>query len=229
MASPDMNASASSTPSGQSQRSTGMIDRVKERAAAQLSNQKDKATDGLGSVAQMVRQGTQQLRDQQHDTLAGYVDSAADQIDRLSRQLRDKDVGELVELAQDMARRRPAMFIGSAFALGVVGARFFKSSSDDHDGRDTSFERSRSYRPSSGDVYGSSRGTTAYPGTSQPDVTSAGMPASTSGTGAGSMAGTGTGSMGSTSGASEGTSGSTSGTGASGKRVRGSAGSTGRS
>jgi len=107
-----------------------MMDRVKQRAAAQLSSQKDKATDGLGSVAEFVRQGTQQLRDQQHETLAGYVEQAADRIDRFSQQLRNKDVAELVEDAQRLARRNPAVFIGSAFALGVVGARFFKSSSD---------------------------------------------------------------------------------------------------
>jgi len=130
-----------------------MIDRVKERAAAQLSNQKEKATDGLGSVAAMVRQGTQQLRDQRHDTIAGYVDQAADQIDKFSKQLRDKDVGELLDDAQRLARRRPAVFIGSAFALGVIGARFFKSSSE-HDRRHAG--RQFDY---GGSVYGSADAT----------------------------------------------------------------------
>jgi hypothetical protein len=139
MAGSDLNATERSTAGDTSQSGGGMVDRVKERATAQLTNQKDRATDGLGSVAHFVRQGTQQLRDQQHDTLAGYVERAADQIDRLSQQLRDKDVNELFEDAQRMARRRPAMFIGSAFALGVIGARFFKSSSRDdrYDQRDT--------------------------------------------------------------------------------------------
>jgi hypothetical protein len=106
-----------------------MMSKVREKATEQLSTQKDKATDGLGSVAQAVRQSTQQLRDQQHDTLAGYVEQAADQIDRLSKTLRNKDVGELFEDAQRLARRNPSLFIGSAFVLGVVGARFLKSSS----------------------------------------------------------------------------------------------------
>src|SRR3954468_22318292 len=131
MESTDTTTSASGTGGDQAQGKGGMIDRVKERAAAQLSNQKEKATDGLGSVAAMVRQGTQQLRDQRHDTIAGYVDQAADQIEKFSGQLRDKDVGELLDDAQRLARRRPAVFIGSAFALGVIGARFLKSSSED--------------------------------------------------------------------------------------------------
>jgi len=198
-----------------------MIDRVKERAAAQLSDQKDKATDGLGSVAHMVRQGTQQLRDQQHETLAGYVERAADQIDRLSQQLRDKDVGELVENAQNMARRRPAVFIGSAFALGVIGARFFKSSStDDQYERSTSFRRSGSYRPPSGNVYGSSETAGSYTSTSRSNISPT-TPPPASGTGIGGSAtpiGT----------AADDTSTSSPGTSASRSR-RGSGGTTGRS
>src|SRR3954449_8899292 len=119
MANIDVNSSAGTTPGVGSKPNGGMIDRVREQAAAQLTTQKDKATDGLGSVAQAVRQSTQQLRDQQHETIATYVERAADQIDRFSQQLRNKDVGELFSDAQRLARRRPAVFIGSAFALGI--------------------------------------------------------------------------------------------------------------
>lgn len=108
----------------------GLMDRVRERATAQLSTQKDRATDGLGSVAQAVRQSTQHLRDNKQDAIAGYADKAADQIDRLSAQLRTRDVGQLVDEVQRFARRQPALFVGTAFALGVFGARFLKSSSD---------------------------------------------------------------------------------------------------
>src|SRR5690606_10158614 len=95
----------------------------------QLSSQKNRATDGLGSVAQAVRQSTRQLRDEQHDTIAQYVEQAADQIDRFSRRLRDKQVPELIDDVQRVARRQLAAFVGGAFALGLVAARFFKSSS----------------------------------------------------------------------------------------------------
>ena len=108
--------------------STGMVDRMKDRAAAQINSQKDRATDGLGTVAQAVRQSTQQLRDQHHETVASYFEQAADQIERLSQRLRQKDIGSLLGDAQQLARRQPALFIGSAFALGVVCARFLKSS-----------------------------------------------------------------------------------------------------
>ncbi len=179
MASSDINPSAAGTTSTHAQ-DRGVIDRVKERAAAQLSTQKDKATDGLGSVAQFVRQGTQQLRDQQHDTLAGYVEQAANQIDRFSQQLRTKDVSELVNDAQRLARRNPAVFIGSAFAIGIIGARFFKSSSQG----DEPWRSDRAYgdgpaqrRQSSPAAYGSAVGTSAGAGyTSESNVASTSTP-----------------------------------------------------
>jgi hypothetical protein len=108
---------------------TGLMDRVKESAATQLGAQKDRATDGLGSVAQAVRQSGEQLRNQQHETIAQYIEQAADQLERFTSRLKERNVGDLAREAQDLARRRPAVFIGSAFALGLLAARFLKSSS----------------------------------------------------------------------------------------------------
>src|SRR5947207_11852867 len=108
----------------------GLMDKVKDGAVSQLSTQKNRATDGIGSVAQAVRQSTQQLRDQQHDTIAQYVDQAAAQLERFSNALKEKNVSELLDDAQRFARRNPALFIGGAFAVGLLSARFFKSSRD---------------------------------------------------------------------------------------------------
>jgi hypothetical protein len=108
----------------------GILDRVREQATAQLTTQKDRATDGIGNVAQAVRQSTQQLRDQQHETIAQYVEKAADQLERFSANLRNRNVTDIVDEVQRFARRQPAVFIGSAFALGVLSARFLKSSAD---------------------------------------------------------------------------------------------------
>src|SRR6478672_9709062 len=108
------------TSSDGSSEKGGIADRVRDSAVAQLSSQKDRATDGIGSVVAAVRQSTGQLRDQQHETIAKYVEQAADQIDRFTQRLREKDVRELVNDAQRLARRQPAVFIGSAFALGLV-------------------------------------------------------------------------------------------------------------
>jgi hypothetical protein len=141
---------------------TGIMDRVRQGANTQLSTQKNKATDGIGSVAQAVRQTTQHLREQRHDTIARYVDEAAGQLERVSNRLREKDINELMRDAQQFARRRPAVFIGSAFAIGLLGARFLKSSRDRQED-----EAGRNLYARSGGEYGD-RFATPAPLTSPP-------------------------------------------------------------
>ena len=120
----------SNSTAGADTRAAGVIDRVRDAASAQVSTQKDRATDTLGTLASAVRQSTQTLRDQQQDTIAQFVERAADQIERFSATLRNRDLSQLMGDAQQFARRQPAVFIGAAFAAGVLAARFLKSSGD---------------------------------------------------------------------------------------------------
>ena len=111
--------------------STGMVDRVRHTAAAQLSSQKTRATDTLGSVAAAIRQSSQPLRDNNQAMLADYAGKAADQLEQLSTRFRESDLTELIDDAKRFARRQPAVFVGAAFAAGVLAARFLKSSPDE--------------------------------------------------------------------------------------------------
>jgi hypothetical protein len=134
--------------SGSSTGNGGLVNRMRDSAASQLTAQKDRATDQLGSVARAVRSSTRQLREQHHDTAAGYVDQIADQIERLSQGLRQRNLTELLDDAQRLARRQPAVFIASAFALGLVAARFLKSSSPDENVASPGGRRGRVSAPS---------------------------------------------------------------------------------
>ena len=110
------------------EQTSGILNQVRDKAASQLNEQKTRATDSLGNVAQAVRQSTQHLREQQYDTVAQFVERAADQIERFSNHLRERDLNELVVEAQRFARQQPAVFIGSSFAAGMLAARFIKAS-----------------------------------------------------------------------------------------------------
>jgi hypothetical protein len=63
------------------------------------------------------------LRDRQHDAVAQYVDKAADGLDRFSAQLRERDVNDIMSDVGRAAKKQPALFVGAAVALGVIGAR----------------------------------------------------------------------------------------------------------
>jgi hypothetical protein len=134
------------------------MDKVKEGTVSQLTKQKDRTSDGIGSVVTAVRHSTQELREQQHDTIAEYVEEAAAQLERFSRTLKDKNVSQLLEDGQRFARRNPALFIGGSFVVGMLSARFFKSSRD-RSGNDDGRERfARGGRDSSGDRLSQSAG-----------------------------------------------------------------------
>ena len=98
-----------------------------ERVYSGLDAQKHRAADSLSSVAQTLRTSGQQLQGQQ-DGVSQYLNQAADRVEELAHYLHDREVGELVETVEDFARRQPVAFLGGAFALGVLGARFLRSS-----------------------------------------------------------------------------------------------------
>jgi ElaB/YqjD/DUF883 family membrane-anchored ribosome-binding protein len=111
-----------------------LADQAKQQATSQLSSQKQRATQSLGSVSQALRQTGQHLREQDQGTIAQYTDKAAEQVERVSGFLKNKNVSELMSEAERFARQQPSLFLGGAFALGVLGARFLKSSSEHSQG-----------------------------------------------------------------------------------------------
>ena len=156
-------------PRIQDNQSPGLMDRLRDGAASQLGTQKDRATEGVTSVAQAVRQSTQQLRDNRHETIAQYVDQAIDGVERFANRLKEKDVTELVRDAQQFARRNPALFVGTAFGIGVIAARFLKSSnrgtSSAYGGwRERTAGSSGAYGYTSQRDYRSTGGSTSTPG-----------------------------------------------------------------
>ena len=114
----------------QAGRSSGMVDRARQTAAAQLTTQKTRAAEALGSVAAALRQSSQPLRENNQLTLGDYAGKAADQLEQFSTRFRERDLTELMDDVNRFARRQPALFVGAAFAVGALAARFLKSSPD---------------------------------------------------------------------------------------------------
>jgi len=101
---------------------------AKQGATSRLESQKERAVDSLITVAQALRQTGQHLHEQDQGTVGTYVEKAAERVEGLTNHLRSHDVPELLADTQAFARRRPAMFLGAAIALGFAGARFLMTS-----------------------------------------------------------------------------------------------------
>jgi len=148
------NRQGSSSGSGNRQ---SLADQLRQQASDRFSGGKDRAVHGLSSLADAVRQTGQQLRDKDQAGIASYVESLADQAAQFSESLGHKDVGEIVEDVQRFAHRRPALFLGLSFGLGVAGARFLKSSRPRPHGNRTHGGSTGSAYAASGTAYGGSR------------------------------------------------------------------------
>jgi len=106
---------------------------VKEKAFSAADEQKATLAQGLGSVAQTIRQVGETLKGSDAPggvagVTAQYGDSLARQVEQFSGYLEKHNVSELLRDVEGFARRNPAYFIGGAFLLGLLGARFLKSS-----------------------------------------------------------------------------------------------------
>lgn len=113
----------------QVQEQAGQVaDRARQQATSRLDDQKERATGSLTSVAQALRQTGQHLREQDQGLAGDYTDQAAERIEQFAGYLRRRDLNRLIGDAEDLGRRQPALFLGGAFALGLLGARFLKSS-----------------------------------------------------------------------------------------------------
>jgi len=114
----------------QAQEKVGEVaDKVKEQASSQISSQKDKAAEGLGNVADAIRQTGEQLRqNEQVAPVAQYADQLAQGVEMVSNYLRSKSLPDIVGEIERFARREPALFLGGALTVGLLAGRFLRSS-----------------------------------------------------------------------------------------------------
>lgn len=111
------------------------LEQAGEKFKGAAADQKDMLAEELGSVAKAVSRVAEELRTEKAAT-AGYASSIAGGMRRLSENMRDKDVDELIGMAQDFGRRQPAAFMGAAALAGFAASRFlFASSRRRHEAR----------------------------------------------------------------------------------------------
>ena len=150
------------------QKAAETFDQVKQQAQSKIDQQKQQAADRLSGVAGALRQTSQNL-ETQHDPLAEYADSFAEQVDRMSTYLRERDLSELFNDVRHMAQRQPEIFVAGALAAGFLLGRFLKSSGTPSNGGYSERpygETAPRFQYAYGNEYGNQAGSrsSAYPG-----------------------------------------------------------------
>ena len=145
---------------------SALVDQAQQTATTKLSSQKDKAASTLESVALSLRESGESLR-QDQPQIASLTDQAARRVEDISSYVREHDIKDFVGEAERLARREPLLFLGGAFALGFVAARFLKASGATGDSGRSQFDSGRGatsggYRWSPGTGFGA--GASGYAG-----------------------------------------------------------------
>ncbi|MBP2290497.1 hypothetical protein [Azospirillum rugosum] len=106
------------------------ISSAQGRIRSLLEQQSHRAADQLGSVANALHKAAEQLNDENNGAAARYAGQAADRVEQVADMLRTSSVDDMVGQVERFARRQPEVFVGAAFAVGFLFARFIKSSGD---------------------------------------------------------------------------------------------------
>jgi hypothetical protein len=106
---------------------------VTDTAATKLDEQKSTLSGGLSTVADSVRQVSQNLGSSKTDSglaeaAAKYTNTAAQKLEDVAGYFETRGVRDMARDLEGFARRNPAVFFGAAFGLGLLAARFLKSS-----------------------------------------------------------------------------------------------------
>ena len=119
-----------------------VVDRAKGLAHEKVDDQQEKSAGQIGQLARALHHTSEEVT----DTMAApYIDKAADLLDRLSGSVRDASLRGTIDDTERFARRQPLLFLGGAFTLGLLAARFFKSS-ERHDD-DVPFQKHLTEKP----------------------------------------------------------------------------------
>lgn len=119
-----------------------VADKVGDEVNHQIDARRDTAVKKIGGVAQAIRWSSGLLKDV--GPLGDVTTKAADGVEGVASFFENKQIGDVVREVERFARREPAIFLGAALAVGLIGGRFLKSSThgsdvaeddgyDDHD------------------------------------------------------------------------------------------------
>jgi hypothetical protein len=113
---------------------SGTYDKVADKASSKLEERKGELSSGLRTLADSFRKTGNELKGNSQatpltDLTAKYTGTAAKQIENVASYFERKDLRSVMRDAEGFARRNPAIFLGAAFGLGMLAARFLKSSS----------------------------------------------------------------------------------------------------
>ncbi|MGH6875958.1 MAG: hypothetical protein ACREHV_01130 [Rhizomicrobium sp.] len=100
---------------------------VADQARDLAEQQKQSGADRVEEAAEAVHRAADEIA-KESPLAGGYMHSGAEQLQRVSRLLRENSVDEIYQMTNRLAHDRPLAFIGGSVAAGFLLARVLRSS-----------------------------------------------------------------------------------------------------
>lgn len=100
---------------------------AQEKGRELFHQQSEQAAERVHGLAEALRETARTLSERDQAYGSRYLEQAAGGLDRVSDLVRSREPEEIVHEVASFARRRPAVFLGTAAAAGFLLARFLKS------------------------------------------------------------------------------------------------------
>jgi hypothetical protein len=95
----------------------------------QVDTRSTQAGQQARSIADAIRQSSEQLRSQQKGGAAKVLDGSAERTERLGAYLEQSSADDILRDVENFARRQPWLVAAGAFMVGLAASRFMKASS----------------------------------------------------------------------------------------------------
>jgi len=105
-----------------------IVSQAREQVTANVKTQTTRGANIATVLSASLHDAGTQLRQQDEEAVATYLDQAAGQVEQIGAMLDKQEYGKLIGTVQGFARRQPVLFFAAAVAVGVAGARFLRSS-----------------------------------------------------------------------------------------------------
>lgn len=137
------------------------VEEAREQAKSFATDQKDLAAGQINGVAAAITKVAEELDGSDQQTVARYARDLARGLSGFGRTVENRDVDDLMGMAEDFGRKQPVAFLGAAALAGFVASRFAMASAQRRDTKvstaaENTFSDDRSstsYRPASSSAY----------------------------------------------------------------------------